>query len=222
MPRKDPYTGCMVMTMPEFLAAEAEREGKGRDGGDILADIFAEIDADSRREENRMRKPAEALAIIKREAQEAADYWNDDEGAEPIPEFEKVEHVIEAQVSQNFRSSGEMLRAEVVANGKLYYVFVSHAHYAGTYIDPPEDDGEFYFGEFRRMSESPWKCCQCGRVREQGERHWTHIKQSDDAKRAVHVCPRCNGYEREKNKRRLERLTRKNRRERMRKAGIRG
>lgn len=43
MPRKDPMTGCMVMTMPEFLAEEARLEGKGRTGGDVLGDIMSEM-----------------------------------------------------------------------------------------------------------------------------------------------------------------------------------
>lgn len=116
------------------------------------------------------------------------------------------------------RSSGEVLRAEVRAkDGKLYYVHVSHSHWSGTMLDPPEDDGEFYIGELRPMSEHPWKCYQCDRVRAQGERHWTHIKQSDDPKRAVHSCPRCNGHDREKLKRRAERGRQKMLRERMKK-----
>lgn len=74
MPRKDPVTGCMVMTMPEFLNAEAEREGKGRTGADILSDIYAEIDADSRREEDRMRDPKEALGQIKLALEDEMEY----------------------------------------------------------------------------------------------------------------------------------------------------
>jgi hypothetical protein len=209
----------MVMTMHEFLHDMAEKEGKGRTGGDILADIFTEIDEDSRRQEERISKPEEALELIKQALKEAEEYWEDmfGEGAK-VPEIVEVVHVIEAHVSQSMRSSGEILRAEVrTKDGKLGYACHTASHWSGTMLDPPEEDSNFEFGIFEPMSRHPWKCFQCDRVRVKGERHWTHIKQSDDAKMAVHSCPRCNGYERERNKRRAERGRRKMLRERMKK-----
>jgi hypothetical protein len=215
MPRKDPVTGCMVMTTAEFLNAEAEREGKGRTGADIYADMMSEIDTDSRRCEDEIRK--DALGRFQQAIKDAGEYWDDDEGNEPLPTLAEVVHIIDVHVSQGFKGSGEMLRAEVrTTDGRLLYMEYMYSHWSGTRLDPPEDDMEFNFGEFRPMSEHPWKCYQCGRVREKGARNWTHVKQSDDPKRAVHACPRCNGYEREKNKHRLERMRARNRKARAR------
>jgi hypothetical protein len=200
----------MVMTMPEFLNDMAEKEGKGRTGGDVLADIYSEIDADSRREEERMQEQEHALELVRSALKDAEEYWEDEYGeGTKVPEITEVVHVIEARVSQNMRSSGQLFRAEVRdSKGNLCYFEHTYSHWSGTMLDPPEEDSTMYFGEFRPMSEHPWKCFQCGRSREKGARHWTHIKQSDDSKRAVHSCPRCNGYEREQNKKRLERMRR--------------
>lgn len=207
MPKKDPITGCMVMTMPEFLNAEAEREGKGRCGGEILADIFTEIDADSRRCEERLSWPNEALEALKEALKEAEEYWEDEYGeGSKVPVIVEVVKVLAAKVSQNFSSSGQMLRAEVrTDDGKLCYVEHSYSHWSGTRMDPPEEDSTLYFGEFRPMSEHPWKCFQCGKVREKGARNWTHIKQSDDSTKAVHSCPHCNGYVAARRKKAAER-----------------
>ena len=204
MPKKDPITGCMVMTMPEFLNAEAEREGKGRCGGEILADIFTELDNDSKRIEDELRKPENALEAIKQALKEAEEYWEDEygEGAK-VPEIVEVVHVIEVQVGQSMRSSGQVLKAEVkTADGRLCYVSHHYSHWSGTMMDPPEEDSTLYFGEFRPRSEHPWKCVQCGNERPTGERHWESFQQIDNKKNEIHTCPRCNGWEREQHKKR--------------------
>lgn len=132
-------------------------------------------------------------------------YW-DEEYAETVPEIVEVVNVIEAQSSGSFRGSGHALRAEVRgADGKLYYVWQWSSYSHGTMWEPPDGDGNLCIGEFRSTSEYPWKCYECGRVRAKGERNWTHIKQSDNPKMAVHSCPRCNGYERKQWEKRLAR-----------------
>lgn len=79
MPRQDPITGCSVMTMPEFLNSEAEREGKGRCGADILHDIHAELDEDSRKHAQRYKdNPALALTEILRYAIMDLEAWFDE------------------------------------------------------------------------------------------------------------------------------------------------
>jgi len=206
MPRKDPETGCMVMTMPEFLNDQAEREGRGRTGGDILSDIFSDMDADSRRVEAELRKPEVALERLKQAIKDAAEYWGDDEGQEPLPVLVVVARVRDAKVTQSFHSSSEALSAEVI-DDLTRVLFVEHttSHWSGTRMEPPEDDSGFNFGEFRPMSEHPWKCFRCTRIRKTGERNWSHIRKSDDAKQAVHQCPSCNGYEVAQHKKRHDR-----------------
>ena len=221
MSRKDPISGCMVMTMPEFLTAEAEREGKGRCGGDILADIFSEIDDDTKRCEDELRKPENALEAIKLALKEAEEYWEDEygEGTE-VPRVVEVIKILAARVSQTFSASAQRLLAEVRTNdGKLCYVEHSYSHWSGTRMDPPEEDSTLYFGEFRPMSEHPWKCFRCYKVRETGARNWTHIKQSDDSTKAVHLCPHCNGYVAEKRAKAAERGRRRMERAKAKKFG---
>lgn len=208
------------MTMPEFLNAEAEREGKGRTGGDIFSDIVESIDTDSRRVESELRKPEVALDRFQQEIKDAVEYWNDDADAKPLPVLKAVVRVIEARVSQSFRSSSEVLRAEVVDDkGRTLYMEYVHSHWSGTMMEPPEDDGEFNFGEFRPMSEHPWKCFHCNRVREAGERHWSHTRKSDDSKQAVHQCPYCNGYVAAQRKKRYERTMARQAREKAKRFG---
>lgn len=194
------------MTMPEFLNAEAEREGKGRSGGDIFEDIVASMNEDSERCKAEMRKPSNALVAIKQAVEDAREYWNDDGVAVALPEIVEVVKVLDANLNQSFRSSTTAIRAEVMcADGKLRYVHYWVSNYAGTRLEPPDEDSDLSIGEFRPMNNRPWECLKCGTLRDAGGRHWMHIKQSDNPKMAVHVCPYCNGYEREKSKRRAER-----------------
>jgi len=204
MPKKDPVTGCMVMTMGECLQDMADKEGKGRDGWEIYGEIVDEMADDDRKQEEYMRSPEGALERVEMYLKDAREYWEDmyGEGTKP-PTIVEVVKVIEAQSSHSFKTSGEKFVAEVKDDaGRLLYVYGVHSYWSGTRLEPPEEDSEFYIGEFRPMSEHPWKCYVCGRVREKGARHWTHIEQSDNPKMAVHSCPRCNGYEREQNKKR--------------------
>ena len=87
MPRKDPVTGCMVMTMPEFLADEAKREGKGRSGGDILGDIMQEMAQADEEQAKRIESDPEGtwLEICELcnlssvDVVQSWEYWMDDE-----------------------------------------------------------------------------------------------------------------------------------------------
>lgn len=193
MPRKDPMTGCSVITLPEFLADEAQREGKGRSGGEILADIYAEIDADSRRQEAELRKPANALEAVKRAV---ADTQDPDEPA--LPEIIEVLQVLEVHYEQSYSGFGESLKAEARgADGNVYFVDYRRYETFGSRWEPPDGDVELSIGKFERTTRRPWKCYRCGRERAKGERNWVHVKQSGDSKMAVHACPRCNGWDRQ-------------------------
>lgn len=203
MPRKDPMTGCLVMTLPEFLNAEAEREGKGRTGGDILQDIYSEMAGEDERISAEMAKPESALKTIQDAIKESREYC-DEEYAESVPEIVQVVNVIEAKYSGSFKSHSTSLKAEALSDaGKLYYVWSWSSEYYGSMWEPPDGDGNICIGEFRPMIEHPWKCYECGETRKTGARNWAHIRQSNNPKMAVHSCPRCNGYENEKRKRRL-------------------
>lgn len=76
MPKTDPMTGCEVMTLPEFLAAEGAREGKS--GSEILGEIMFELDQDDRRQIARYQEPVEALAMILPYAKMDFECWLND------------------------------------------------------------------------------------------------------------------------------------------------
>jgi hypothetical protein len=66
MPKIDPETGCTVMTQAEFWASEAEHEGKGRQGWELMNDMMNEIEDENERLSEEMRKdPEAALQLIK-------------------------------------------------------------------------------------------------------------------------------------------------------------
>lgn len=74
MPKIDPVTGCKVMTMLEFLAAEGKREDK--DPGDILSEIFQDMDNDSKcQEQSILQNPAEFLKTVMKICQESVKDW---------------------------------------------------------------------------------------------------------------------------------------------------
>lgn len=192
MPRKDPMTGCMVMTMPEFLADEAKREGKGRTGGDVLGDIYTQMDADNRKREDELRSPKIALQTLNEMIGPENEFRRDD-GQPELPKITKVLTVLSAKCSQHFSGSSTGMTAEVLAGGKAYFALARESNWSGTMWEPPDSDGEFWMAEFHPSSE-PWVCGQCGVAHPTGERHWEHIQYTNDHRLVVHRCPKCTGY----------------------------
>lgn len=62
MPKIDSVTGCSVMTLPEFLNAEGEREGKT--GAEILGEIMYSMEEDDARQRAQYQDPVNALGFI--------------------------------------------------------------------------------------------------------------------------------------------------------------
>ena len=165
MPRKDPVTGCSVMTLPEFLNEEGAREGKT--GGEVLDDIFSAFDADSRRVEQSWRDPEVSFSLIQKcHADDLADWqserewmdglrgtddeWKKNVVAEydadprnktaPVRPLEVLE-VLQAHHHQNFNSSDGYITARVrYEDGRVRHVQWSFTHYNGSRLEPP--DGE--------------------------------------------------------------------------------
>ena len=76
MPKIYPITGCSVMTMGEFLAAEGEREGK--EPWKIMGEIYDVMDQENLKIEQEWSNPDEALKILQKSAQEYLDSWQED------------------------------------------------------------------------------------------------------------------------------------------------
>jgi len=137
MPRKDPITGCMVMTRAEFWASEAEHEGKGRSGSDLRDEFYEDMERERLECEQRLRDPAEARRLI-----ESCRLKPEDDPEEFDPEVLEVLEVVEAHFSQSLRESTESVVARVhTAEGERLVKAVSWAS-TGSFYEPP--DAEAY------------------------------------------------------------------------------
>jgi hypothetical protein len=99
MPRKDPITGCDVMTMPEFLQAEADREGTTPVA--IMDEIHQSFEDDNAL--SRKRLTDDALAILQKDADEIRTHW--EEGDEPIIRATEILVMLDVNYHQSFRGS---------------------------------------------------------------------------------------------------------------------
>jgi hypothetical protein len=142
MPSKDPVTGCMVMTLGEFLSEEAAREGC--EPHDILDEIHREMDNDNARIVAEWKKPEEALKILKTELKQEYDpNWNPKWGDAPVNPESVVEvlEVIEAEHQQHMRSAkGHFIARVRMAGGEERKVKWYFSHYSATRLDPEDGD----------------------------------------------------------------------------------
>lgn len=141
MPKRDPITGCTVMTTAEFFNEEAEREGKGRCGGELFNDYLDDMEKDRKETEDRYRDPAFARNTLKT----AIDQFN--ECAEPaLPQVREVLEVLEASFTQGVRESGLWLRARCIrADGAEDILCYGESSFSGDRINPPDGDSEMYW-----------------------------------------------------------------------------
>lgn len=143
MPRKDPITGCMVLTTPELFERIAETEGKGQTGGEVMMEVFDDMEQSRVEYENKLRDPVTALKTL----QEVIERWNKYErecvsqGQEIHPMPVKVLRVISAEYHESFRSSSTRLTVVAVAdNGKFGKLTMTDSNWSGSFYEPP--DGE--------------------------------------------------------------------------------
>jgi hypothetical protein len=141
MPRKDPVTGCNVMTTAEFFADEAKREGKGRSGGKLMDEFMDDMEKDRKATEDRFREPIVALDVLK----SAIERGND--GSDVFfPQVAEVLEVLEAQYSQSTRDSSLWLRARCRrVDGVEDVACFGESHSAGGQLEPPDYDENFYW-----------------------------------------------------------------------------
>lgn len=133
MPRRDLLTGVDVMTMPEFIAHEAEREGITPD--EYTARMYAEMEAANEAERQRLAQPQSALNVLK----EASAFERQAGNDAPIPDG--IVEVQEVQYEGTLRGEKMMLRARVVDEfGTMYDMTMRGSHDYGGYLDPPEHD----------------------------------------------------------------------------------
>ena len=151
MPKIDPVTGCEVMTLPEFFNAEAQYEGKGRTGAEVMEETMTSIhDAfaeDNAHIEADYRDPAKALAILQKLAGEEVRQWfkyehnRDSEDLARPPYPLEVLAVTHAEHSQTLSDSNGKFTARVRCDdGSIRNVSYEFYYYSGTRLDPPDSD----------------------------------------------------------------------------------
>lgn len=160
MPRKDPITGCMVVTTAELFADEAEREGKGRTGGDLMVEMLSDLEKERAAEEERLRDPVVALDFIKTAIEESNKATEGDYPPLPIPL--KIVEVLEAKFFATLRTQTTYIRALARRPGlmeSIQDVVVFHGSYSGgSFCDPPDSEENVYWvGLDDEGKEVQWK-----------------------------------------------------------------
>jgi hypothetical protein len=127
-----------VLTPAEFFTLEAEMEGKGRSGGDLLEEFLQDMEAELRRQEDQYRDPAFLLSVLR--DQVAA--WNEEmEQEDRIEMPAEICQVLEVHLRENVRSSRLELKALVLnekqERGEIWYIGMYHS---GSLLEPPETD----------------------------------------------------------------------------------
>jgi hypothetical protein len=138
MPKIDPVTGCKVMTTAEFWAAEAEKEGQGRSGGELMGDFMDEMEKDRVQEQERLRQPDVALQEVVRAVKD----WNEaDPDVEQLPTPLQVLEVKDCQYSTSFRGSSFKLSVRCsTTDGRAGTFTIDSWQTGGSMMEPP--DGE--------------------------------------------------------------------------------
>lgn len=146
MPKIDPVTGCEVLTLGEFLAEEAAHEGAGRSGGELLAEVFQEIDNDARREEENLRDCGKLLPRLLEAVVEEREALAGEEGAELPPIPCEVLRVLSASVHLGMSRSEEHVSCEArVEDGSVWFFAIDHRSWAGTRMEPPDYDAQLTY-----------------------------------------------------------------------------
>lgn len=142
MPRKDPITGCQVMTFGELWAAEAKREGQGRCGAELMSEMFDDMRASFEAEAQQMKEdPSEILKTLRSWYIPEDDSWSWDPGDEPEWVPEALEDVEEVECDGGFSESGWMAVVKACcSDGVTRRLRVTYTKYSGSFYEPPSDD----------------------------------------------------------------------------------
>lgn len=143
MPKKDPVTGCQVLTTAEFFQLEAELEGKGRTGADLQREFLEDQETEIAREAERYRDPAFLLEYLCAGINE----WNDlaDLGA-TVPQPLEILEVLESHVHFGFREGRVKLRVRArCEDGTEGILHFESREDAGSYLDPPDSEMNIFW-----------------------------------------------------------------------------
>lgn len=141
MPRKDPMTGCMVMTHGEFYAKEAERNGTSpaEEFTNDFVDMQLMFEDDANIEKTRLSDLSEAL----RQLNAGIDWFNEGMDAEDqVKKPSAIVKVYDIEAGESYSSSSLKFKVLTDDGRNLSY---SSQETRGTYWEPP--DGEIIIEE---------------------------------------------------------------------------
>jgi hypothetical protein len=139
----DPVTGCMVLTTSEFFEQEAEREGRGRCGAELMCEMFDEMEEENERMTQEMRNdPEAALQLIKnyldgdsKECQRDAEDTYGFSGKH----IKKVIEFLDARYDGSLRGTDCCMVVKLkMTDGSTRTVEYSEWNDYGTRLDPPD------------------------------------------------------------------------------------
>lgn len=137
MPRKDPITGCNVMTQAEFFASEAARNGTtaSEEFEAFYTDIEKMRAECEKNTQATLADPTKALAILLEGIKWSNEGLDEVDQLTPLPT--KVVRTFDIESSEGLRDSILRFKAEVSDGRILQY---SSSHSSGSFYEPP--DGE--------------------------------------------------------------------------------
>jgi hypothetical protein len=133
MPKKDPVTGCDVMTVVEFWQNEAK--GSGRTAGELFHEFYDEMNRSFEEEASQIKNDLKGTQItLARHIRE----WNEsDPDMDQIPALHELLEVTEIEVRQHERHLTARYRD---ADGAVYILRLDESTYPGSRLDPPDYD----------------------------------------------------------------------------------
>lgn len=138
MPRKDPVTGCMVMTTAEFWNKMGEMEGKP--AHQVMDEFYSDMEKERQEQENKYKIPEVALATLV-EAVGQENKWRRENRERPMAMPAKVLEVISVAYSFGIKNQSTKITVRAVTKGKRVGILeYSEWETAGSFYEPP--DGE--------------------------------------------------------------------------------
>lgn len=141
MSKKDPRTGCPVMTTKEFFQMEAEKEGKGRTDYEVMLDVINDMEADEADMVNFMSVPENACKAICDAIDEQAPHIED-----VVEKPAKVLKVLYCRYSHSMHGYYTNMRVEAERpDGTIGHIVLDDSYDSGSYDEPPYSETNVYW-----------------------------------------------------------------------------
>lgn len=154
MPRKDPITGCMVMTNAEFWQAEASREG--RNAGELQEEFYKRLNDETELQRAKYYDNEFTLGFIRSlAAGDLLAYRSDLRAGEKSEKPHSPVVVLEVEdvrIKDSFRSQELWVCGRAICKDQVERRFCATTfHYSGDFYEPPNSD------EYLLWKEIGWK-----------------------------------------------------------------